>query len=209
MSRHPIPYMTKTRTGWNYNPPWQRECRAPKVSVMPKPRVESSEKTIARLKKIKDEHTERWLDRRSGDFYLAATDGHRALLLPDDGKERKELTDDFGELPNSNIRLSEGFYTILQRAIAIHTEAPWAVSLDIDFGSSTVRAEADDGDTYQESVLSIGVLTSTPTIGFNAKFLTAPLGVWPIYLHFTDAEHMVVMRPEDDSWRYLLMPLKL
>jgi len=210
--RHPIPYMHPTRTGWDYRPPWIKECEAPKPQTMPEPRVETSEKAIARLRKLKDEHAERWIGRRAGDFYLASTDGHRALLLPwkPDMAEGKELPPDMSKLPHNCVKLSEGFYTVLQRAIAVHTEAPWAIELAINKGSVTVKAEAADDDTYQETVDTFSVLlASYPTIGFNAKYLLHALGVWPLYLHFTNAEHMVVLRPEDDSWRYLLMPLKL
>ncbi len=211
--RHPIPYMTKTKTGWNYNPLWRRECRAPKVLTMPKPRVEDSARTVARLGKLKgDKRAKDHVGWRAGDFYLAATDGHRALLLPfpvpDTLKERKELPPDMSELPYSFVELPDCFYTVLQRAIAIHSDAPWAVSLDIG-ERFIVKAKADDHDTFQEEIATFMLVTKGATIGFNAKYLMDALGVWPLYLHFTDAEHMVVLRPEDDSWRYLLMPLKL
>ncbi len=205
---HPIPCMTPTRTGWNYNPPWQRECRAPKVLTMLKPRVETSAKTIARLKKLKGDNFERYIGRGAGEFQLVATDEHRALLLPHRDEESKELPLDMSELPWNFVELPECFYTVLQRAITIHTEAPWAVSLDIG-ERLVVKAEADDGDTFQEEIATSMLVTKGATIGFNAKFLLHALGVWPLYLHFTDAEHMVVLRPDDDSWRYLLMPLKL
>lgn len=203
--KHSIPYMRETKTGWSYNPPWIAACKPPKVTTMPKPRVEDDSKTIARLRKIKgDERTDRYVGRRTGDYHLVATDGYRALLLPGEGNG-KEMPG-FGDIPFNFVVLPEQFYIVLQRVIAFHSEKPWAVVITINITSLTVWAEAQD-DTYEESIITPSI--GEATIMLNAKYLLDALGVWPLYLHFSDKDCMVVLRPDDDSWRYLLVPLKL
>lgn len=211
--KHSIPYMRETKTGWIYNPPWIAACKPPKAITMPKPRIEDSNKTIARLKKIKGDGCKRLIGKRAGAFYLASTDGYRALLLPGSGSrpsdlmgtELKDLGPEFGELPAKYVKLCRPFYTCLQRAAAFLGEEPWATSLTIRAGLLTVSAKVD-GDTYREGVVEPG---EGAVISFNAKYLLDALGVWPLYLHFSDKDCMVVLRPDDDSWRYLLIPLKL
>lgn len=207
--KHSIPYMTKTRTGWNYNPPWKRECKPPKPQTMPKPRVEDSAHTIARLCKIGgNESCQRQIGKRAGEFYLAATDGHRALLLPDNREEREGMPAEFGELPPNTFVTGAWFFLALKRAMCISNEEPWGISLKIDAKSVTMEAEYE-GDTFSERLTAIVQGGSGCRLGLNGRYLQDALGVWPLYLHFTDAEHMVVLRPEGDSWRYLLMPLEL
>lgn len=204
--KHSIPYMRETKTGWSYNPPWIAACKPPKAITMPKPRTENSGKTIARLKKIEGDERSAYLSRKVGDYYIAATDGHRALLLLGEGNG-KEMAGGFGDIPFNFVILPEQFYTAMQRAIAF-TEDPWAITITINAESLTVKAEVE-GNTYEEDIIAPSTAEPSVTIGLNAKYLIDALGVWPLYLHFADSEQAVVLRPDDDSWRYLLMPLQL
>lgn len=214
--KHSIPHMRKTATGWSYNPPWVRECEAPKVSTMPKPRVEGSAKTVARLLKIKGDGQSA-VGRRAGDYYLAATDGHRALLLPRSVlpveeiatvQESKALPDEFCTLPPNTFVTGAWFHLALRRALVIASDREGNdVSLTINPRSVTVAAEYE-GDTFSEEITAV-VQGESEQIGFNAKYLLDALGVWPLYFHYSDEDNMAVLRPEDDSWRYLLLPLRI
>ena len=205
---HPIPYMTPTKTGWNYNPPWMRECKAPKPQTMPRPRVEDSAKTIARCMKIKgDERAQEQVRKAAGDFYIAATDGDRALLLPGEGAGG--LPSKFGELPRGEVWLDDPeMFLAVKRALIIANGDKHGISIKLT-DVVTIQAELE-GESYSQR-LDIPVYDVVPSlpIGMNALYLLDVLGVWPLLMHYTDHEHMIVFRPKDDSWRYLLMPLKL
>ena len=211
-----MPYMSQKKDGsLVYSPPHLRYFNKPLRPIpAPKPRVEKREKTLARLtksiKKAREREDNPRVDRmvgtQQGEFVMTETDGHRALLQRGEGKptEYKMLE----KLPPNSVKLEDPeLFLAVKRALIIADKDSKLVKLDLDRGL-TVRAECE-GDTFEQFFTVVHDRWRSVVLGVNGSYLLDCLGSWPLFLHWSDAEGVMVLRPEDDSWRYAVMLMRV
>lgn len=203
--------------------------RMPKSNPKPR-RDKTTVDTIARLysqidaafMKLHPQDQERYgsmVGRTCGRFYIAATDGHRALFLPVDGEKREpfqhqDLLETGPGMDNRAVLDNPELHLAIERAMLA---ANANNSVSVDFGSAQkvtrITSKTTDEIEFDEDVTMAEEATlnehGTEPLGFDGKYLLPVLGSWPLRLFWRNPEQHVVFAPADDSFRYVLMPLRL
>lgn len=152
-------------------------------------------------------------------FWVAETDGHRALLLPPDGIKRTAAKANFTD-PKSPDEKDDTFRTgdalldnpelwlALKRAATMCDERSKLVTLAFDFDryKLVVSSSHPDVGDFEEELDCY--CSQSFTVSFHLPYLFDVLGSWPMRVLFGDPESHVVFVGPDDSFRYALMPLR-
>jgi hypothetical protein len=206
-----------------YHTPWTkkhvpfRDTREAK-NLTPKPRIETSEKALVRLrkectKKMVEPRCISTVGRDCGDGYvLVATNGHWALLEPkaqNTGLIGIGTSSMFGDVSKSipNKLYDPELYCAVERAAVMADERSKTVNVcglvDTIALYSSDSAVGDFVETVDCQV------TAAFSFACDHDYLLMVLGCWPLTMYYRDEESAVVFEPLDKSWRFVLMPMRM
>ena len=200
-----------------YHAPWIKTYRPFKMPEL-KSRIETPEKTLARLRKecTTPEADIRHIGRHTESGYvMTATNGHWALLEHGIGSaDKKPITStclDITKDHHVSVIASPEFYLLVKRA-SLMAGPSQLVTLFGDQDTQLITAYSDRLMMY--SISEHGdfletlpaVITQSFRVALAWHYLEMPLGTWPISMWVKD-ENSPVVFTTGKSWRFVLMPM--
>ncbi len=150
-------------------------------------------------------------------YWLAATDGHRALMRAGNGTKRERFPAtpacQFTPGPVQFV-LNRPFADVWRRMSVC--ASGW-IDLELTTSTLTLSTRDEDGDTATEvcpHVYACSSLVDEPVhFRLNPTYLAPLLRFWPITVAYRppveDDNSPLLFSPAGVAWRYILMPIKL
>jgi hypothetical protein len=228
VSKLPAGAGVEGRRALNYKP-----YRVPKMPhhANPKPRQDKTTvDTLSRLftllqtaqSKLPDyKNYKSAIGQKHGSFYLAATDGGRALMLPNDGALHPPAQCDLTEtgMPGrSDILLdTPELFCAVKRALTCSPKSD-KIEMHILCGGLILKSRIEGECEFEEAVQGMSdpfnsdypKLTEifadslTTVLAIDGKYLLDVLGSWPLRMSYSKDGNRVVFAPMDDSFRYVI-----
>lgn len=212
-----------------YHAPWLRphvpfRLSAAGKNPQPKPRVETAEKALVRMRKaagalVDEDRLKAMTGKGCGPgWVIAATNGHFALLEPGEVKDSAQYAWLSDVSKHHKVVLCDNeLGCALDRAAIMSNERSRAVVLFAEAGADKGYIYAADSDAG-EMIESCGVglsaeLTKGFRVGLDWKYLEMVLGVWPLAMWWKGDESAVVFEAAGKdgkaAWRMVVMPMRV
>lgn len=204
-----------------YNGP-ENQYRPIKPYVLPKPPTPAKARTAAQITAAitPDPRGDKVLGLYAEGFRVVCTDGSRLLTVRDEapGKSAPGWLTTYLNPSGDWIPLPTDFDLIVRRVAQLAGERTHAITLTRQDTYLEVHATGWDGQPQygsnqgnwaKEQIPIPGELyAEARSICLNAAFLLDALG-GPLELSITNTETPAVLRPPDDSWRYVQMGMRV
>jgi DNA polymerase III sliding clamp (beta) subunit (PCNA family) len=145
-------------------------------------------------------------------FIMAATDGHRALMVRGDGPKH---ADPFKAKRKHSVIVEKDFgERLLEVGTCRDTQNEW-IHFDFTGGRLTLSAEQSGDFEASAEVESAFHKGPDTVLVLNYNYVKAGLGVWPLKISWTDEDNYVVFQPaqanlsDADDWYQIIMPVRL
>ena len=199
-----------------YHTPWTAKYRLYKPPSEPKPRIETADETLTRLRKVKADarYAEDAGTAATDGMKVESTNGHWALCVPGDGNGKSCV---FSEALKGSYQtcviIDPEFHLILKRASITAGEFD-QVSLQYADGELTVTsAESTPIGTGGYVLASFEETTSCLDPGewkvvLDWRYLEPVFGSWPIRIKIKDDGTLVILEPLTQEWQFVLATLR-
>jgi hypothetical protein len=217
----------KLKLDWPMELPWMRQLRPTKLQAAPKPRIEKPEKAIARIEKeIRtavakqpfnncDRHIGQKLDGgKKTDYYMKASDGHRALLVAQTKKYKPPVVPEqkqwlVSHLPTDESRMARiedpQFHTALRRMECVNQD-DHRVGITFWKDSQEIELTSKSEDMEGTEIIPAKVYKSG-YIDVSASYLLSALGVWPVDFHMEGNRTPITIVPVWRPFLFVFMPI--